>query len=247
MLWKAKLFFPLSGESFSTYMDRVTYAARRRIDPTLKIKHRRERLVGPIGFWEQLQAYQFGFLRSHGLEPHHSVLDIGCGPLQGGLKSIEYLDPGCYVGMDVNTEPLTEGYKQIIESDLAHKNPRLVRTDSFGEKEMGPRKFEYLWASQVLYHLSRENIETLLDAVSRRMKPASALYGDIIDYNPDDTPEVYWREFKYYRHKPEWLHEVAAKAGLKMEILGQLGELGYPKEVPLRQNYMLRFTPAGAA
>jgi len=45
------------------------------------------------------------------------------------------------------------------------------------------------------------------------------------------------------RHKPGWLHQAAAKAGVQMEILGQLGEFGYPKEVSLRRNYMLKFAP----
>jgi len=53
-------------------------------------------------------------------------------------------------------------------------------------------------------------------------KPTSAFYGDIIDYTPDDIPDSYWHEFKYYRHQPDWLHQAAAKAGVQMEILGQL-------------------------
>jgi SAM-dependent methyltransferase len=240
---KLRLFFPLKGEDFKTYVDRITYAIRRRVNPSLKVRHRREWLVGPIGYWEPLRAYQFGFLKSRGLEPHHTLMDVGCGPLQGGLKSIEHLEPGRYVGMDVNTEPLAEGYKQILENDLVHKNPTLIRTDSFGEEELGPRQFDFFWASQTLYHLSPEYIETLLRVVSRRMKPTSAFYGDIIDYTPDDIPEAYWHEFKYYRHKPNWLQQAAAKAGVKLEILGQLLEFGYPKEVSLHKNYMLKFTP----
>lgn len=240
---KIRLLFPLKGEGFITYLDRVTYAFRRRINPSLKVRHRREWLVGPIGYWEPLRAYQFGFLKDRGLQPHHSLLDVGCGPLQGGLKSIEYLEPGGYVGIDVNTEPLAEGYKQILENDLVHKNARLIRTDSFGEEEIGPRQFDFFWASQILYHLSPENIEILLGVILRRMKPTSVFYGDIVDYKPEDIPESYWHEFKYYRHKPDWLHQVAAKVGVKMEILGQLGEFGYPNEVSLRDNYMLKFTP----
>ena len=242
---KLKLFLPMRGESSKKYFDRVTYAFQRRVNPSVKQRHHREMLVGPIGFWESLQKYQFGFLRKQGMERHHSVLDIGCGPLQGGLLSIDYLNPGGYVGIDVMSEPLEEGYKQILENGLVHKNARLIHTSSFGENELEPRDFDFFWASQMLYHLEPGILMSLLDAVSKRMGPTSVFYGDIdskLEQLPDDDEP--WREFKFYRHQPDWLREEAEQRGMRMEVMGPIGDFGYPKEIGLHNNLMLKFTRA---
>jgi SAM-dependent methyltransferase len=240
---RIKPLLPGSNEDVVGYARRLIYAIRRRIVPSTKEKHRLEYLVGPIGFWEPLQDYQFGFLKSMGLKHHDSLLDIGCGPLQGGLKCIEHLDPGRYVGIDLRVEPIVEGYKQILKRGLVHKNPTLLVSNSFGAHELNGRAFDYFWASQVLYHLSPKNVEKLLRVIAGRMKPTSVFYGDIIDHKPDDIPAHYWREFKYYRHEPEELRRAAEKAGLEMEVLGQIEQFGYPKEITLHTNYMLRFRP----
>ena len=227
------------------YLSRVAVAVRGRLSPARRARRRREGLVGPMGYWEPLQAYQFGFVKGKGLKPHHSLLDVGCEPLQGGVRFIEYLEPGGYVGTDVNVAPLAEGYKQIVEEGLVHKNPTLIRTDSFGEAELGPRTFDFIWASQIIYHLSPENLEMLLRRMAGRMKPTSAFYGDVIDPRQDDPPPASWHEFKWYRHKLDRLQELSARAGLQMAILGPLGELGYPRQVSMRTNTMLEFTLLG--
>ena len=36
------------------------------------------------GIWDEMGAKQFELLKRNGLEPHHSLLDIGCGTLRGG-------------------------------------------------------------------------------------------------------------------------------------------------------------------
>ncbi len=41
-----------------------------------------ERAVG--GMWEEIGRLQFVFLVEKGLQPHHEMLDIGCGTLRGG-------------------------------------------------------------------------------------------------------------------------------------------------------------------
>src|SRR3979409_2149502 len=54
------------------------------------------------GRWEEIGELQFQFLRTHGLEPQHRLLDIGCGSLRGGVRFVSYLDPGNYFGIDIS-------------------------------------------------------------------------------------------------------------------------------------------------
>lgn len=170
---------PKPGESTIDYLRRMKYGMLRRIVPSVREKHRLAQMVGPVRYWEQIQRYHFSFLTKMGLQPHHTFLDIGCGPLSGGLVLIPYLQSGNYVGIDIRKTSIAEAYVQIAKSDLVMKNPSLVVSDSFGRHELGDRKFDYIWASQVLYHLDNEKIKTCLEQISHRMKPGSRFYGDI--------------------------------------------------------------------
>ena len=68
------------------------HLALRKLIPSQKERLRLEMLVGPIGKWDILRQFQLEALLKNGLQPHHSLLDIGCGPLQGGVAFIQYLD-----------------------------------------------------------------------------------------------------------------------------------------------------------
>ncbi len=240
---KIPAILPRKNESLSRYIKRAHYAIRRRIIPSVRQTCRLERLVGPIGYWEALQAYQFAFLKSMGLEPHHTLLDIGCGPLQGGIKLIEYLEPNRYVGVDLRHDPIIEAYKQVARFQLVHKNPTLIVSDSFGKDELTGRAFDFFWISQLLYHLPLELIETMFRHIITQMTPTSVFYGDIIDYKVKSDQEGYWQEFKFIRHQPEDLIRIAEKTGLTIDILGQIGDFGYPKDLELRKNYVLKISP----
>ena len=78
-------------ETSSYYRSRVLFELRRRSKQLITKfnpfdrETRLERLVGPAGIWPHLQQYQFNALTRLGLKPHHSVVDIGCGPLTVGV------------------------------------------------------------------------------------------------------------------------------------------------------------------
>ena len=71
--------------------------------PGLREHHRLEAMVGPLGYWDQLQRYHLRLLCANGLKPGQTLLDIGCGPLQGGIAFIRYLNRGGYTGIEVAT------------------------------------------------------------------------------------------------------------------------------------------------
>jgi SAM-dependent methyltransferase len=231
------------NEAIDHYVKRVSYGLGRFVIPSLARQHKLDIMVGPTGYWKQLEEYQLKFLLNFGLQPFHTLLDIGCGPLQGGKKFIEYLDQNNYVGIDIRQEPMIEAYKRIAQYKLIEKNPTLILTDSFGQHELGGRTFDFFWISQLLYHLSIESIESLFKSVAHQMTSSSVLYGDIIDYKPKWEPCGYWREFKFYRHQPDDLEKIADKAGLRLEVLGQIADFGYPEAIALKTNYALKLIP----
>ena len=134
-------------------------------------------------------------------------------------------------------------YKQIARYKLVHKNPTLIVSHSFGKEELADRVFDFFWTSQLLYHLPLELIDMMFQHITTQMTPSSAFYGDIIDYKPKSNPDAKWQEFKFYRHQPNDLIKIADRVGLNIDILGQIGDFGYPNDLELRKNYVLKFSP----
>lgn len=201
--------------------------------------HRLDMMIGPIGHWEAMRKYHFDLLKQMGLEPRHTLLDIGCGPLCGGIPFIDYLRAGNYTGIDLRSEVIAEARHQVRKAKLLDKNPVLVQSSSFGHEELDDRKYDYVWASQMLYHLSDEQMENCLREVSSRLSPEGRFYGDII-HAPRRTDEN-WAGFTFYYRTPEDLQPVAAKFGLIVSDLGKIEDYGYPVDWELKLNPLLEF------
>lgn len=207
--------------------------------PGLSRRHRMEAMVGPLGFWDALQRYQRRVLVEHGLQPGHRLLDIGCGPLQGGLAFIRYLEPGHYWGVDLDARRIEAAREQVAAEGLAGRRPHLIQSSTFGEEEFGEETFEYMWASQILYYFDGPAMDRLLAMVARRLAPGGTFLGDII--GPDHY-EFQFPEHGLQLHTPEALHRQAGRHGLKCRSLGVIEQCGYPSRLELRTNLLLEFT-----
>jgi SAM-dependent methyltransferase len=209
--------------------------------PWLRARHRRESMVGPLGHWEGLRAYQLNALTQHGLLPGHRLLDIGCGPLQGGIAFIQYLNPHGYTGLDLDSRKLSEAYRQIGDTGNAPRNPRLVFSRGFGADELGNETFDFIWASQVLYYFDGEILKQLFGQVVRRLGKGGRFLGDILG-----TCEPEFRTRRHLEwmasvqpHSVESLHAIASPLGLRVRSLGVIGQFGYPPALNLRSNILV--------
>lgn len=203
--------------------------------PGMRDRHRFEAMVGPLGFWNELQNYHLQLLKSNGLTPGHRLLDIGCGPLQGGIAFIRYLEPGGYFGLDIDPVRIDAAHEQIARHRLSHKKPRLLVSSTFGEPELEGCRFDYMWASQILYYFDDAAMHRLLSVIQARLKPGGKFLGDTF------TPDHY--EFRhpehpgrYVRHTLESLTALAEPHGLRVQRLGVIGDYGYPPRLSLRTN-----------
>lgn len=209
--------------------------------PGLREHHRLEAMVGPLGFWAALQRYHLHLLQSNGLEPNHTLLDIGCGPLQGGIAFIRYLGINGYTGIDIDPTRIQAANAQILRHHLAAKHPRLFVSSSFGQDELGDQTFDYMWASQILYYFDDRAMGSLLEMVQKRLNPGGKFLGDVF------TPDHYEFRFPehrgaYVRHTPESLQGIAEKYQLKARPLGTIEQFGYPKRLSLRSNLLFEFS-----
>ena len=215
-----------------------------RLVPSMRERRRLESMVGPVGVWRALQQFQLDCLKRVGLRPHHHLLDVGCGPLQGGLAFIRYLEPAHYVGIDARDPPVVEARRQVAKAGLTHKSPLVVVSSTFGKDELGDRTFDYFWISQLLYHLEDEQIDACFAEVANRMKPNGRLVGDFIATDgPAIRSDGNWQGFSFFERPFEYFADLAARHGFKMTCRGKLRDFGYPVKwtYNLSNNELLEF------
>lgn len=124
------------------------------------------------GKWDEMGVHQLDFLKLHGLQPTHTLLDIGCGSLRGGLHFIEYLNTGNYTGMEISSELLRVGKTFLKDKNLEKKLPNLLLTTDLKFNEF-EKKFDYLNAQSVLSHMPVEDITEMFKNLHKIMHERS--------------------------------------------------------------------------
>lgn len=184
----------------------------------------RHSLVGPGRLWQQKRAFQIAFLLQHGLQPHHILMDIGCGTLRGGIPIIAYLDAGNYIGLDCSEERLREAGDELLEHELSSKHPD-IRLYTCLDDVRFTASPDVFWAFSVLIHMPDNMTASCIRLVRRHMSTNSVFYSNVLLGDDNTvTPPGAWPIVT----RPMDFYSTAAAAGdLKVEILGTLRELGH--------------------
>jgi len=99
---------------------------------SLRAKGYRGYVGGNKGNWGPIGRLQFDYLKEHGLEPESVMLDVACGSLRAGRHFIPYLNPGNYLGIDIEGDLIAAGLEFEVSADLAaEKQPEFVVSDDF--------------------------------------------------------------------------------------------------------------------
>lgn len=198
-------------------------------------------LVGPAELWEMKRAFQVDFLRSVGLEPHHTLLDLDCGNLRGGIPLIQYLEPGHYAGVEKREEVLNRGRREVTSRGLELKCPLLVCTDDLATLELG-RRFDCVWAYSVLFHLDDPVLDGAFAFVRKHLRTGGSFYATAL---LESDPHGPWREFPVIARPLDTYRAAGARHELSTESVGPVTDLGHaPDKVGSRQ-HMLRFFLTG--
>ena len=142
------------------------------------------RTIGYVEEWDEHGRAQFEYLKAQGLEPHHTFLDVGCGPLRGGVHFIRYLEPGHYYGVEKNEAVLeTAREVELPRYGLLDKHPTLRADESFDFAALG-ETFDYAWAQSVFTHLPVNSIVRCLMNMERALRAGGRFYATFYE-NPE--------------------------------------------------------------
>ena len=190
------------------------------------------------GRWDELGQLQLDFMVSAGLEPHHVLLDIGCGSLRGGVKFIPYLAPGNYWGVDKNDALLRVGYDlELRRAGLTARQPReqIVCLPDF-EFDRLDAACDYAIAQSLFTHLSHHGIRRCLTRVMDVMKPGARLYATFFELEAGEDREeaklhpdgvtVSYGDRSFYHYRVDDFR--AAITGLPA-TLDRVGDWGHPR------------------
>jgi len=180
------------------------------------------------GMWEEIGQLQFEFLLKMGLNPHHKLLDIGCGSLRGGVHFVNYLESGRYHGTDINNSLIEAGKEELRLAGLEHKKARLLVDDSFALHRFG-EQFDFMVSISVFTHLPMNIIIRALVNAGKNLAPGgkyfasffrapSSAWLESLSHEPGGVVTHY--DMDPFHYSVEEMEYMAELAGLDVEIIG---------------------------
>ncbi len=128
------------------------------------------------GLWDEMGKLQFDFMVSQGLSPEHTMLDIACGALRGGVHFIRYLDSGNYLGMDKEAQLIERGLEHELGLEKKEeKNPQFVISEKF-EFSSFDKKPDYCLAQSLFSHFVPDDMRFCLRQLRAHVNPGCRFY-----------------------------------------------------------------------
>ena len=132
------------------------------------------------GLWEVIGPLQFRFLLDEGLQPHHTLLDIGCGCLRGGVHYVGYLADGHYYGIEAACWLLEAGRDELARAGLGDRRVHLLCRDDFDCSSFGTT-FDFAIAQSLFTHLPWNSIQRCLAEAQKVLAPGGRLYATFFE------------------------------------------------------------------
>jgi SAM-dependent methyltransferase len=173
--------------------------------------------------WQKAGTRQFRYLREHGLQPHHRMLEIGCGNLRAGHQFIGYLDTGNYYGIDISPEVILAAQATVEREGVRDRLPYLTIVRDMRFAFMPDDLFDVVHAHSVFSHSPLPVIEECFTHVVRVMKPDG--FFDFTFNRTEGRERSVLREDFYYR--TDTLLELAERCGLTGQVMEDWEETGH--------------------
>jgi hypothetical protein len=126
------------------------------------------------GRWDEIGRLQLALLRAQGLEPRHTLIDIGAGSLRLGCKAVPFLEPDNYWATDASRPLMLRGREAELPDPARLPEEHLVEDATFAFPGL-PDAPDFLIAFGVFTHLPPETTSEALKCIARRW-PARPLF-----------------------------------------------------------------------
>jgi energy-coupling factor transporter ATP-binding protein EcfA2 len=138
------------------------------------------------GHWRETGLWQFEFLRQHGLEPHHRVLDVGCGSLATAVHLLPYLEEDHYWGFERNRALLEAGIMvELPHAGIPPERGRFAVADMFDLRNT-PGPFDFVTTQTGFAYLPFNDVARCIASVVRRLRDSGRFYAAWFE-NPDPS------------------------------------------------------------
>jgi hypothetical protein len=121
--------------------------------------------IGPTAKAARGEREMIRVLLQHGLQPHHTFADYGCGSLRLGRPFVEFLEPGKFWGLDLAQEFLDEGIRYVGSDLQQQKRPNLRVIDDAGLAAAKAARPDFIGA----WHVCGKVPDQILDSFFRKV------------------------------------------------------------------------------
>lgn len=111
------------------------------------------------GFGELGKKTFFILCNSYGLKPDDVCVDYGCGTLRMGFHAIRYLEPGNFIGLEIDQALIDEGVKNVGPELIGKKRPEFHVISAEAVARAASRKPALLYSLKVLIHVHPDELE----------------------------------------------------------------------------------------
>ncbi len=168
----------------------------------------------PEKYIEEARAH-FDFLKLHGLQPHHHLLDYGCGFMRTGVFLVPYLENHHYVGVDISGERLKKGVQLAASRNLVEGTYELFEVSSCRLEELEGRHFDYVWSCSVLHHMPESDIRIFLSHLKPLMDADSQFF---FTFTPADHGKFERLRIKDFYYPADEMRNICESEGYRFEF-----------------------------
>jgi SAM-dependent methyltransferase len=159
--------------------------------------------------WDSHGNLQRDFLLNMGLQPHHRLLEVGCGAGRLARKIVPYLGRGQYHGVDLSEAAVESAIELSVSEGWSHHDPQFY-VGQVADLRAG--SFQFAWAHSVTTHLPPTLITNLFSQVAAAMVGNGVFYWT---YLPAERDERYG--LTQFRTTVATLRRCAEDAGLTFD------------------------------
>lgn len=128
------------------------------------------------GMWDEIGGLQLRWLIENGMEPHHRLLDVGCGAGRLAVKAVPYLLPHHYFGQDISPALLTAARQEIENVCASDRIGPGTFVTSSDFKAPSADSFDFIMAQSVFTHLGLDRFALCLNSMSARIADSGKFY-----------------------------------------------------------------------